>query len=75
MSIAELPIPPTPSPHQLLTKLLRSLDSKNIEEIFVITVDQEGIIEASHSGLSLERALYYTTIAQQNIIDEARGLI
>ena len=72
-NITELPIPQSPSPHQLLAKCLRLVETQNIEEAFVILVDSEGNIDRLHSGLTLERALYYISLTQQHIVDEARG--
>jgi hypothetical protein len=70
-NIAELPIPQSPSPHQLLAKCLRLVETQNIEEVIVIMVDSEGNIDRLHSGLTLERALYYVSLAQRHILNEA----
>lgn len=62
-----------PSPLQLMTKILSDDKLKNTEEIFVILVDEDGVITTTHSGLSLERALFYIATTQQMILDEIRG--
>lgn len=62
-----------PSPLQLMTQILADPKFKNTEEIFTILVDADGVITTTHSGLTLERVLFYVATTQQMILDEIRG--